>query len=120
MGAFEPTWRQPALSGVIQGQFSDLEIQAAEVMRMRAWLEDTLRMAHAPNRPVLLMSLRRFALGLLVFAGGVRRQVGLVAHAQKRRDRERDAGRVEPLGRRRRGDASAPPGSLMVRQRSRG
>ncbi len=33
---------QPALGGGGQGQASDLEIQAAEVMRMRAWLEDTL------------------------------------------------------------------------------
>ena len=33
---------QPALSGGQGGQASDLEIQAAEVMRMRTWLEDTL------------------------------------------------------------------------------
>ena len=33
---------QPALSGGQGGQASDLEIQAAEVMRMRSWLEDTL------------------------------------------------------------------------------
>ena len=33
---------QPALSGVIQGQFSDLEIQAAEISRMRKLLESTL------------------------------------------------------------------------------
>ena len=33
---------QPALSGGPGGQASDLEIQAAEVMRMRTWLEDTL------------------------------------------------------------------------------
>ena len=33
---------QPALSGVIQGQFSDLEIQAAEVERMRTLMETTL------------------------------------------------------------------------------
>lgn len=33
---------QPALSGGQGGQASDLEIQANEVMRMRAWLEDTL------------------------------------------------------------------------------
>lgn len=33
---------QPALGGGGQGQASDLEIQAAEVMRMRSWLEDTL------------------------------------------------------------------------------
>jgi ATP-dependent Clp protease protease subunit len=39
---------QPALSGGQGGQASDLEIQAAEVMRMRAWLEDTL--AHHSGR----------------------------------------------------------------------
>ncbi|MCC3271243.1 MULTISPECIES: ATP-dependent Clp protease proteolytic subunit [Arthrobacter] len=33
---------QPSLSGGQGGQASDLEIQAAEVMRMRTWLEDTL------------------------------------------------------------------------------
>ena len=33
---------QPALSGVIQGQFSDLEIQAAEIERMRTLMETTL------------------------------------------------------------------------------
>ncbi|WP_026530774.1 ATP-dependent Clp protease proteolytic subunit [Haematomicrobium sanguinis] len=33
---------QPALGGGQQGQASDLEIQANEVMRMRTWLEDTL------------------------------------------------------------------------------
>ncbi|MFJ6278693.1 ATP-dependent Clp protease proteolytic subunit ClpP [Arthrobacter subterraneus] len=33
---------QPALGGGQGGQASDLEIQANEVMRMRAWLEDTL------------------------------------------------------------------------------
>ena len=33
---------QPSLSGGQGGQASDLEIQAAEVMRMRSWLEDTL------------------------------------------------------------------------------
>lgn len=33
---------QPALGGGERGQASDLEIQAAEVMRMRTWLEDTL------------------------------------------------------------------------------
>ena len=33
---------QPALSGVIQGQFSDLEIQAAEIERMRKLMETTL------------------------------------------------------------------------------
>src|SRR5438128_12484293 len=39
---------QPALSGGQGGQASDLEIQAAEVMRMRTWLEDTL--AHHSGR----------------------------------------------------------------------
>ena len=33
---------QPALGGVIQGQFSDLEIQAAEIERMRTLMEETL------------------------------------------------------------------------------
>jgi ATP-dependent Clp protease protease subunit len=33
---------QPALAGVIQGQFSDLEIQAAEIERMRTLMETTL------------------------------------------------------------------------------
>jgi ATP-dependent Clp protease protease subunit len=33
---------QPALSGVIQGQFSDLEIQAREIERMRTLMETTL------------------------------------------------------------------------------
>jgi ATP-dependent Clp protease protease subunit len=33
---------QPSLGGVIQGQFSDLEIQAAEIGRMRAALEEIL------------------------------------------------------------------------------
>ena len=33
---------QPALAGVIQGQFSDLEIQAKEVERMRTLMESTL------------------------------------------------------------------------------
>ncbi|WP_144971898.1 ATP-dependent Clp protease proteolytic subunit [Mycobacteroides abscessus] len=33
---------QPALSGVIQGQFTDLEIQAAEIERMRVLQETTL------------------------------------------------------------------------------
>src|SRR5277367_3571280 len=39
---------QPALSGVIQGQFSDLEIQAAEIERMRTLMETTL--AHHTNK----------------------------------------------------------------------
>ena len=33
---------QPAMQGQGQGQASDLEIQAAEVLRMREWLEGTL------------------------------------------------------------------------------
>ena len=33
---------QPALGGVIQGQFSDLEIQAKEIERMRTLMETTL------------------------------------------------------------------------------
>jgi ATP-dependent Clp protease protease subunit len=33
---------QPALTGVIQGQFSDLEIQAKEIERMRTLMETTL------------------------------------------------------------------------------
>src|SRR6201995_5913721 len=33
---------QPSLAGVIQGQFSDLEIQAAEIERMRTLIETTL------------------------------------------------------------------------------
>jgi ATP-dependent Clp protease, protease subunit len=33
---------QPSLSGVIQGQFSDLEIQAKEIDRMRTLMETTL------------------------------------------------------------------------------
>ena len=33
---------QPSLGGVIQGQFSDLEIQAAEIERMRTLMETTL------------------------------------------------------------------------------
>src|SRR5256714_3427266 len=38
---------QPSLAGVIQGQFSDLEIQAAEIERMRTLMETTL--AHHTN-----------------------------------------------------------------------
>lgn len=41
---------QPALGGGGQGQASDLEIQAAEVMRMRTWLEDTLAL-HSGKTP---------------------------------------------------------------------
>src|SRR5699024_12354224 len=33
---------QPAMEGQGQGQASDREIQAAEVLRMREWLEETL------------------------------------------------------------------------------
>jgi ATP-dependent Clp protease, protease subunit len=33
---------QPAMQGQGQGQASDIEIQAAEVLRMRTWLEETL------------------------------------------------------------------------------
>ena len=33
---------QPATGGAGQGQASDIEIQAAEVLRMRTWLEETL------------------------------------------------------------------------------
>jgi ATP-dependent Clp protease protease subunit len=33
---------QPSLAGVIQGQFSDLEIEAAEIARMRELMETTL------------------------------------------------------------------------------
>ena len=44
---------QPALSGGQGGQASDLEIQAAEVMRMRTWLEDKhLRGELRADRPV--------------------------------------------------------------------
>ena len=33
---------QPAIGGAGQGQASDIEIQAAEILRMREWLEETL------------------------------------------------------------------------------
>jgi ATP-dependent Clp protease protease subunit len=33
---------QPATGGSGQGQASDIEIQAKEIMRMRTWLEETL------------------------------------------------------------------------------
>jgi ATP-dependent Clp protease protease subunit len=33
---------QPATGGAGQGQASDIEIQAREIMRMRSWLEETL------------------------------------------------------------------------------
>jgi ATP-dependent Clp protease protease subunit len=41
---------QPATSGGSGGQASDIEIQAAEVLRMRTWLEETL--AHHSKRSV--------------------------------------------------------------------
>ncbi len=41
---------QPATSGGSGGQASDIEIQAAEVLRMRTWLEETL--ARHSNRSV--------------------------------------------------------------------
>ena len=40
---------QPAVGGGQGGQASDLEIQAAEVMRMRSWLEDTLAKHSGPH-----------------------------------------------------------------------
>jgi ATP-dependent Clp protease protease subunit len=39
---------QPAVGEAGQGQASDIEIQAHEIMRMRTWLEETL--AHHSNR----------------------------------------------------------------------
>jgi ATP-dependent Clp protease protease subunit len=33
---------QPASGGGGRGQASDIEIQAAEIMRMRVWLEETI------------------------------------------------------------------------------
>ncbi|WP_227497275.1 ATP-dependent Clp protease proteolytic subunit [Planctomonas psychrotolerans] len=41
---------QPAIGGAGQGQASDIEIQAAEILRMREWLEETL--SHHSNRSV--------------------------------------------------------------------
>ncbi|GAA4283979.1 ATP-dependent Clp protease proteolytic subunit [Brevibacterium daeguense] len=41
---------QPAMQGQGQGQASDIEIQAAEVLRMRTWLEQTLS-AHSNKTP---------------------------------------------------------------------
>jgi len=41
---------QPALGGAGQGQASDIEIQAAEILRMREWLEMTL--AKHTNRDI--------------------------------------------------------------------
>jgi ATP-dependent Clp protease protease subunit len=44
---------QPSLSGVIQGQFSDLEIQAAEIERMRTLMEETLA-RHTGKDPAVI------------------------------------------------------------------
>ncbi|MGP6171773.1 ATP-dependent Clp protease proteolytic subunit [Microbacterium sp. A196] len=41
---------QPAMGEAGQGQASDIEIQAAEILRMRTWLEET--MAQHTGRPV--------------------------------------------------------------------
>ena len=41
---------QPALAGGEYGQASDIEIQAAEILRMRTWLEET--MARHTGKPV--------------------------------------------------------------------
>jgi ATP-dependent Clp protease protease subunit len=41
---------QPSVGGSGSGQASDIEIQAAEIMRMRVWLEETL--SHHSNRSV--------------------------------------------------------------------
>ncbi|GAB2968658.1 ATP-dependent Clp protease proteolytic subunit [Frigoribacterium salinisoli] len=41
---------QPATGGAGQGQASDIEIQAAEVLRMRTWLEETLS-KHSKRTP---------------------------------------------------------------------
>ncbi|MGB3414895.1 MAG: ATP-dependent Clp protease proteolytic subunit [Microbacteriaceae bacterium] len=41
---------QPAMGGSGQGQASDIEIQAAEILRMREWLEETL--AHHSKKDV--------------------------------------------------------------------
>ncbi|WP_460795052.1 ATP-dependent Clp protease proteolytic subunit [Microbacterium sp. GXF0217] len=41
---------QPAMGEAGQGQASDIEIQAAEILRMRTWLEET--MAHHTGQPV--------------------------------------------------------------------
>ena len=45
---------QPSLSGVIQGQFSDLEIQAAEIERMRTLMEETLARHTGKDAAVIL------------------------------------------------------------------
>ena len=44
---------QPSLGGVIQGQFSDLEIQAAEIERMRTLMEETLA-RHTGKDPAVI------------------------------------------------------------------
>ena len=44
---------QPSLSGVIQGQFSDLEIQAAEIERMRTLMEETLALHTGKDAAVI-------------------------------------------------------------------
>ena len=41
---------QPAVGEAGQGQASDIEIQAAEILRMRTWLEETLSQALQPSR----------------------------------------------------------------------
>ena len=41
---------QPSVGGAGSGQASDIEIQAAEIMRMRGWLEETL--SHHSNKSV--------------------------------------------------------------------
>ncbi|WP_277613970.1 ATP-dependent Clp protease proteolytic subunit [Cryobacterium tagatosivorans] len=41
---------QPSVGGSGSGQASDIEIQAAEIMRMRVWLEETL--SHHSNKSV--------------------------------------------------------------------
>jgi len=41
---------QPSVGGSGSGQASDIEIQAAEIMRMRGWLEETL--SHHSNKSV--------------------------------------------------------------------
>ena len=41
---------QPSMQGQGQGQASDIEIQAAEVLRMRTWLEETLA-SHSNKTP---------------------------------------------------------------------
>jgi ATP-dependent Clp protease, protease subunit len=44
---------QPSLAGVIQGQFSDLEIEAAEIARMRELMETTLA-RHTGKEPEVI------------------------------------------------------------------